>query len=240
MAGFSRVTAATNVSTTGQGIKGAMHKSVEATVLDISADKRYNMVRNISTGDRGREEFSAKSPIKSSSSGPKTAVTGRVSTSKPAGVQAIEKGHQHKPFHFSSDFPYQWKDLAKNDKRDNKVKETKATSDDGHWKTTSSMKSPVKNVAIDKKDTTKTKSNNSCVKVNNTFRVLSNENQQSFQDQDRVLIEECEEDNQDFYDVDSDKNNKKNEKERSRLKWNGEIPNENLGKGQRSAIRKQK
>lgn len=86
--------------------------------------------------------------------------------------------------------------------------------------------------------------------MNNTFRVLSNENQQWSQDHDRVLIEECEEDNEEFYDVEADihahylayedKNKKKTEKERSRLKWNGEIPNQNLGKGQRSVARKKK
>lgn len=63
-----------------------------------------------------------------------------------------------------------------------------------------------------------------------------------------------EEDGEEYYDVEDDKYSqlmsygdklgRKTDRELSRLKWNGEIPNkgntENLGKGQRSAARKHK
>lgn len=47
------------------------------------------------------------------------------SLSKSVGVQAKPK---HNPFRMSSDFPYQWKDLEKDnaDKRDNKTKDNEA------------------------------------------------------------------------------------------------------------------
>lgn len=105
------------------------------------------------------------------------------------------------------------------------AKNVLSTSDDGNQKTASSRKSLVKNVAIDKEGTTKTKSSDTCVKVNNNFRVLSNENH--IRDKDRVIIEEREEDSEEFYGVDSekyahyvayeDKANKEKKKELSRL-----------------------
>ncbi|KAI3956109.1 hypothetical protein MKW98_027423, partial [Papaver atlanticum] len=95
-------------------------------------------------------------------------------------------------------------------------------------------KAPIKMGAIDTKGDTRTKSSDTCVKVNTTFKVLSCENEQSFQEKDRVIIEECDEDNEEFYDVVTDKYTqyityedksiKKTQKERARLKCNNEIP----------------
>lgn len=71
---------------------------------------------------------------------------------------------------------------------------------------------------------------------------MCNVNDSNPQDEDKITIEECEEDSDGFSEVEFDKNahhlayedkpGKKTEKELSRLKWNGQIPNENLGKGQ--------
>lgn len=135
----SRVIASTNVSYTGQGFKEDMHCP--------NADMRCNKIKKTSSDDSGKPP---KSSIKSASSGPKAAVSNNGSTSKSAVIQGIEKGHKHRPFHLSSDFPYQWKDLSKG-----KVKETEAVSSSI---TANKVCNPVKNQEAPTKSPIKTTS----------------------------------------------------------------------------------
>ncbi|RZC68636.1 hypothetical protein C5167_031808 [Papaver somniferum] len=65
----------------------------------------------------------------------------------------------------------------------------------GNWETTSSRKSPAKIAPPNKEDNIKARSIDIPIKVNNTSNVHTSK------DEDRVTIEYCEEDNEEFYDV---------------------------------------
>ncbi|XP_026432075.1 uncharacterized protein LOC113329414 [Papaver somniferum] len=82
------------------------------------------------TNFKGNQDDLSKSPKMITSGCTKKPAAPVSVSSKSPGKQGIASGVKHTPFCLPSDFPYQWKDLAKEnaDKRDNKDKETVAVN----------------------------------------------------------------------------------------------------------------
>lgn len=121
----------------------------------------------------------------------------------------------------------------------NEKTSTSTGESDGELKDAPSRKSPSKIVSSTNNSTRYNQTS-----VNNSLKVLSNGIARD--------IVEYEDDRDEDYDVEDDKyslnyeekSGRKTDRELSRLKWNGKIPNkgnsENLGRGQRSAAKKHK